>query len=230
MATAVGEKWTELQSEWTERLVDVGYQLHQLEEHISLHLAGYTDDPETARDANTAYGASGRYANQAHADVQNRVLRPPHDQYGSKRHGHALRLIGVVHVAEHMDAGAQMPREISLETVERGITLPEYLLEARKRLTHTLGADPAEAAAWRIVNRLIAAVEDPQQAGTITASEIGDGLKMTKADAAAALEVAVARGWVWPMPPAPKKYAGKGGRPPERYAVNPTIAEVIPGS
>ena len=77
-------------------------------------------------------------------------------EWGSKLPGAVVRIAGVLHVAERVDAGNEKPWETSVErsTLKSAIKIGCYYREHAKATMHQMGADPRIGAARHVLDAL----------------------------------------------------------------------------
>jgi len=136
--------------------------------------------------------------------------------WGGKLHGAAIRLAGLLHLAEH-DAPHQQP--IGLDTMRQALGLAKAFTEHAKAAFALMGADPDIECARHI----LAWIQD-RRIEAFTAREAFEKVKgrYQKMDKVrAGLSVLEERAYIFPAS-MPEREPGKAGRcPSPRYSVNP---------
>jgi len=146
--------------------------------------------------------------------------------WSNKQEGACVRLAGILHVADRVDAGGvDLGGAIDAATVQRAIRLCEYFeVHAARAFAEVTRRDPAEADARAILASLrrspacVVSTRDVQRRRS----------ECTAERALAALDILAEHGFVRPLPPPTR--SGPGRPPAPTYEVHPSIAPPKPAA
>jgi replicative DNA helicase len=138
--------------------------------------------------------------------------------WASKLVGGAVRIAGLLHLAEHLKDGYGKP--IASETMKRAIQLAEYFTEHARAAFRQMGADPVISDARTLLDWI-----KRSTAAEFSKRDMFRGCQSERFQKATALDAPLAllaeHGYVRTIPP---ESTGRGGRPPSpKYATNPKI-------